>query len=184
MTVNLVIHTIFWHRMPHARVIESLSPGTGRYSMDADAEQRLIEKLRTLPAELRADVDRFVDLLRRSEATHRLLEEETIRRASTPWSVQDSGAAAPYHAQSLREGAAMTEVTMTLPDTLAQEARAAGLLTPHALEAMLRDQLRNQRLEELFGAMKNMTAVDMPMTETEIQAEVDAVRAQRRARRS
>jgi hypothetical protein len=36
----------------------------------------------------------------------------------------------------------MTEVTMTLPDNLAQEARAAGLLTPQALEAMLRETLR------------------------------------------
>jgi hypothetical protein len=36
----------------------------------------------------------------------------------------------------------MTEVTMTLPDNLARETRAAGLLTPQALEAMLRETLR------------------------------------------
>lgn len=78
----------------------------------------------------------------------------------------------------------MTEVTMTLPDSLAQEARAAGLLTPQAVEAMLREQLRTQRVGELFTAMDNMAQVDMPMTEAEIQAEIEAARAERRARRS
>jgi len=79
----------------------------------------------------------------------------------------------------------MTEVTMTLPDTLAQEARAAGLLTPQAVEAMLRETLRKQRVDELFTAMDKMAAVETPaMTEAEIQAEIEAVRAQRRARRS
>jgi hypothetical protein len=79
----------------------------------------------------------------------------------------------------------VTEVIMTLPDNLAQEARAAGLLTPQALEAMLRETLRKQRVDELFAAMGKMAAVDLPpLTEAEIQAEIEAVRAQRRARRS
>jgi post-segregation antitoxin (ccd killing protein) len=79
----------------------------------------------------------------------------------------------------------MTEVTMTLPDNLAQEARAAGLLTPQALEAMLRETLRKQRVDELFTAMGKMAAVDMaPLTEAEMQAEIAAARAERRARRS
>ena len=79
----------------------------------------------------------------------------------------------------------MTEVTMTLPDTLAQEARAAGLLTPQALEAMLRETLRKQRVDELFTAMDKMAAVEMPaMTEAEIQVEIEAARIERRARRS
>jgi len=79
----------------------------------------------------------------------------------------------------------MTEVTMTLPDTPAQEARAAGLLTAPSVEAMLRETLRKQRVDELFTAMDKMAAVETPaMTEAEIQAEIEAVRAQRRARRS
>ncbi len=79
----------------------------------------------------------------------------------------------------------MTEVIMTIPDNLAQEARAAGLLTPQALEAMLRETLRKQRVDELFTAMGKMAAVDVPpMTEAEIQAEIEAARAERRARRS
>lgn len=78
----------------------------------------------------------------------------------------------------------MTTVQLTLPDGLAQEAQAAGLLTPQALEAMVRETLRKQRIDELFDAMERMHAVDAaPMTEEEIQAEIDAVRAERRARR-
>lgn len=79
----------------------------------------------------------------------------------------------------------MTEVTMTLPDTLAQEARAAGLLTPQAIETMLRERLRTRRVDELFAAMDKMAAVGgAPMTEGEIQAEITAARAERRARGS
>lgn len=78
----------------------------------------------------------------------------------------------------------MTNVTLSLPDTLAREARDAGLLTPEALEAMLRERLRTQRVDELFTAMDNMAALPgAPMTEEEIQAEIEAARAERRARR-
>lgn len=78
----------------------------------------------------------------------------------------------------------MTNVTLSLPDTLAQEARAAGLLTPEAVEAMLRERLRKQRVDALFTAMEKMASVDEPpMTEDEIQAEIKAARAERRARR-
>ena len=50
---------------------------------------------------------------------------------------------------------------------------------------MVRESLRKQRVNELFEAMQRMHAVDAsPMTEEEIQAEIDAARAERRARRS
>lgn len=79
----------------------------------------------------------------------------------------------------------MTTVQLTLPDGLAQEAQTAGLLTPQALEAMVRETLHKQRVNELFEAMQRMHAVDAPpMTEEEIQAEIDAARTERRARRS
>ncbi|MBI3149635.1 MAG: hypothetical protein HYZ17_14085 [Betaproteobacteria bacterium] len=79
----------------------------------------------------------------------------------------------------------MTTLELTLPDQLAREAQAAGLLTPQALEAMVRENLRKQRVDELFAAMQRMHAVNTPpLTEEEIQAEIDAARAERRARRS
>jgi hypothetical protein len=41
------------------------------------------------------------------------------------------------------------ELTLNLPDDLAQEAQHAGLLTPQAIEAMLREQLRKLAGETL-----------------------------------
>jgi hypothetical protein len=46
----------------------------------------------------------------------------------------------------------MTTVQITLPDRLAQEAQRAGLLTPELLEKWLRDQLKAQRVDQLFSA--------------------------------
>jgi hypothetical protein len=73
------------------------------------------------------------------------------------------------------------EFKLSLPDRLAKEAQEAGLLSPQAIEAMVRETLRTRRVDEFFGAMHRMTPVDhAPMTEKEI----DAARAERRARPS
>ena len=78
----------------------------------------------------------------------------------------------------------MTTLEIKLPDALAKEARSAGLLTPEALELMLREAMRLRAADRLRTAMERMAKADVPpMTESEIQAEIDAVRAERRARR-
>ena len=78
----------------------------------------------------------------------------------------------------------MTTLEIKLPDALAKEARSAGLLTPEALELMLREAMRLRAADRLRTAMQRMAKADVPpMTESEIQAEIDAVRAERRARR-
>ncbi len=41
------------------------------------------------------------------------------------------------------------ELTLNLPDELAQRAKNAGLLTPDAIEPMLREQLKKQAGEQL-----------------------------------
>ena len=77
----------------------------------------------------------------------------------------------------------MTALTieLELPDQLAEEARNAGLLSPDAIEAILREQLRKRGVDELFAMADRLAAVDLPpMGEEEVQAEVDAVRAERR----
>lgn len=77
----------------------------------------------------------------------------------------------------------MTKLTVTLPDDLAREAGTAGLLAPDALERLLRDAVRQRAIEELKQAMDRMAAVDGPvMTPEEIQEEIRAARAERRAR--
>ncbi len=78
----------------------------------------------------------------------------------------------------------MTELTVSLPDALAKEAARAGLLTPESIAQMLREEIRRRSVSELFEAMDRMAAVPgEPMTEDEIQAEIDAARATRRAAR-
>jgi Arc/MetJ family transcription regulator len=78
----------------------------------------------------------------------------------------------------------MTTVQITLPDQLAQEAQRAGLLSPEALEKLLRDQLKAQHAVELFAAMDRMAAVDDPayMSPEEVAEEIKAMRAERRAK--
>ena len=76
----------------------------------------------------------------------------------------------------------MTTVQIILPDQLAQEAQRAGLLAPARLEKWLRDQLRDQRGDELFSAMDRMHSVDVPaaMSPEEVADEIASMRAERR----
>jgi len=77
----------------------------------------------------------------------------------------------------------MTTIQIELPDATAQAARDAGLLTPPALERLLNDALRRKGVNELFEKMDELADANFPpMTMEEIQAEVDAVRAERRTR--
>lgn len=79
----------------------------------------------------------------------------------------------------------MTEFKVTLPDSLAQEAAQAGLLSAREIERLLREEIRRRQVGELFEAMDRMAAVQgEPLTEDEIQAEIDAVRTARQARQT
>ena len=73
----------------------------------------------------------------------------------------------------------MTTIHLTLPDQLAEEARNAGLLTSARLEQWLREQLKNQHMDELFSAMDRMSAVDepSPLSPEEVALEIAALRA-------
>jgi len=77
----------------------------------------------------------------------------------------------------------MTELTVKLPDELARKVRAAGLLDEAALEQLFREALRKQAAGEFFAALDEIQALKLPpMTEEEVQAEIDAARAERRTR--
>jgi hypothetical protein len=77
----------------------------------------------------------------------------------------------------------MTTVQIQLPDDLAQDAQAAGLLTPEAMAAMLREQLRKQAGESLRTAWERTPSEELtPAIEQMIVDEVRAVRAERRKR--
>lgn len=73
------------------------------------------------------------------------------------------------------------ELKLTLPDALAQEAERAGLLTPRALEEMLREHVRRRRVDDLFAAMDRLANVKLPaLTQAEVEIEIAAARAARK----
>lgn len=72
------------------------------------------------------------------------------------------------------------ELKLTLPDDLAKEAQAAGLLSPAAIEAMLRERMRKRRVNRLFDTMEKLSNLTPPITQAEIAAEIQAARTERR----
>ncbi len=77
----------------------------------------------------------------------------------------------------------MTTLQIELPDGTAQAARAAGLLTPQALDRLLTEALRKREAaNSLLPIADRVAAAGIaPMTMDEINAEVKAVRAERGA---
>lgn len=74
------------------------------------------------------------------------------------------------------------ELTLNLPDRLAREAQAAGLLTPEALSDLLKDAMRRRAAQALLaGAQRASESGSKPLSMKDIQTEVTAVR---RARKS
>ena len=77
----------------------------------------------------------------------------------------------------------MTNITVSLPDDLAQQAQAAGLLRPAALETLLREAMKRRDIGELFASIEKLNALEPALTEEEIDAEIAAARAERARRR-
>ncbi len=76
------------------------------------------------------------------------------------------------------------ELRPARPDDLAREAEAAGLLTPEAIEALLRAEMRRRQVDGLFEAADRLASLDQPLTAAELDAEIEAVRAQRHSGRA
>jgi hypothetical protein len=75
----------------------------------------------------------------------------------------------------------MTTVQITLPDALAQEATKAGLLEPEKIERMLREGLRQERVDRMKAARALLAAVPLaPLTPEELTAEIEAYRTEQR----
>ena len=75
------------------------------------------------------------------------------------------------------------ELKLNLPDRLAREAQAAGLLAPEALSDLLKDAMRRRAAQALLaGAARGSTSGSKPLSMKEIQAEVGAVRGARKQR--
>ena len=77
---------------------------------------------------------------------------------------------------------ATMELTVTLPETVAKEAEAIGLLQPEAVERLFRDAIRRRQQEQLFAAADRLANLELPpLTEAEVNAEIEAVRNERLA---
>ena len=75
----------------------------------------------------------------------------------------------------------MTTIQIELPDATAQAARAAGLLTPQALDRLLTEAIRRQQaMNALLSIADRVAEAGIePMSMDEINAEVQAARADR-----
>ena len=75
-------------------------------------------------------------------------------------------------------------VQLDLPEELAEKARAAGLLDPKRVASLIARELSAESDQRsFFERVRQIRAQPgQPMTMEEIHAEVDAVRAERRAR--
>ena len=82
---------------------------------------------------------------------------------------------------SHKETTVQLEVRLSLPDSVAREAEANGLLNPESLEILVREELRKRRIDRLFDATDRLAALPLqPLTETEVEAEVQAARSRQR----
>jgi hypothetical protein len=64
-----------------------------------------------------------------------------------------------------------------LPDRLRKQAERADLLSPEAIERLLCEELRRQRLAGFFDAANRLAGLDIPpLTEEEIEAEIRLAR--------
>ena len=76
---------------------------------------------------------------------------------------------------------AQVEIKLFLSDSVVREAEANGLLTPESIESLLRSEIRRRHVNQLFAAADKLAGLDeLPMTEAEIEAEIQAVRNARR----
>lgn len=72
-------------------------------------------------------------------------------------------------------------LTLNLPQDLVDEAISAGLLTEEQIKRWLIDELDRQRkLDRLFEKLDRLAALEPPLTEDEIKAEIDAYRQEKR----
>ena len=72
------------------------------------------------------------------------------------------------------------DITLKLPEELAERAQAAGILTDEQVASLIEAELdRRQRREALFTDMQRLRALEPRMTSEEIEAELKAFKQER-----
>ena len=75
------------------------------------------------------------------------------------------------------------KLSIDVPDRLAEQARSAGLLKSSALIAWLREELRRRRAKPFGSVLTKLAArPGRALSDEEIEAEIAAVRTERRER--
>jgi post-segregation antitoxin (ccd killing protein) len=69
------------------------------------------------------------------------------------------------------------DLKLTLPDALAEEARRSGLLTSSAVELLIRETIRQKRVDHLFESVERLHAIGDEITGADLD---EALRAARR----
>jgi len=73
------------------------------------------------------------------------------------------------------------ELKLSLPDQLANQAKAAGLLTSESIERLVRDAIRKAAAQRLIEVGKRLREPGTPeITGAELEVELKAVRAELR----
>ena len=76
----------------------------------------------------------------------------------------------------------MATVEINLPDGLAREAKAQGLLSPEFIESLLREEVRRRRVDRLFADADKLAGFEATgLTEEEVEAEIQAARKERQS---
>jgi hypothetical protein len=67
----------------------------------------------------------------------------------------------------------MVDFKLSLPDQLRKEAEAAGLVSPKAIERLLREEIRRRRVDNFFAAADRLAALGLPvLSDEEIAQEI------------
>ena len=76
------------------------------------------------------------------------------------------------------------ELKLSLPDQIASQAKAAGLLTSEAIERLVREAIRKAAAQRLIEVGRRIRESEGPeITEADLESELKAVRAEAPAHR-
>lgn len=76
------------------------------------------------------------------------------------------------------------DITLKLPEQLVKQARAAGILTDERIASLIEAELeRNQRKATFAADIERLHKLQPPLTQEEIEAELQAFRQERAAQR-
>jgi hypothetical protein len=76
------------------------------------------------------------------------------------------------------------DVTLHLPEDLVKQATAAGILTDERMTALLETEIeRQKRVQRFAQTVQQLRALEPAITEDEVEAEIQAYRAEKAARK-